>query len=224
MPINEWPVGERPREKLAQKGARALTDAELLAIVLRTGMPGKSALDLARDLLTEHGGLRRILDTDHRTLCRSSGLGMTKAAQLSAALEIGQRYLASGLERGAALTSPGDTRRYLLARMQGRLQEVFACLYLDCRHRVIGYEEMFFGTIDGASVHPREIVRRCLHHNAAALIVAHNHPSGVAEPSQADRGLTDRLVQALALIDVRVLDHVVVGDTETASFAELGLL
>ena len=224
MPIAEWPDLERPREKLLHRGAASLSDAELLAIFLRTGLKGRTAVDLARDLLTEFNGLRRLLDTDHRRLATVRGLGTAKVVQMKAGLELGRRYLEESLRRGSALTSPRATRDYLMARLRAYPHEVFASLFLDNRHQVIEYEELFTGTIDGASVHPREVVKRALYHNAAAVIFAHNHPSGVAEPSKADRGITSRLSAALALIDVRVLDHFVIGDGEVVSFAERGLL
>ncbi|HEB96822.1 MAG TPA: JAB domain-containing protein [Sedimenticola thiotaurini] len=224
MSINDWPACERPREKLLRRGAAALSDAELLAILLRTGNRGNSAVDLARELLREFGGLRPLLAAERPLLCRRRGLGPAKYALLQAATELARRQLREQLQRDGALTSPDLTRRYLRAQLGSRVQEVFACLYLDNRHRVIEFEELFHGTIDGASVHPREVVRRALHFNAAAIIFCHNHPSGVAEPSDADRRITRRLREALALIDVRVLDHIVVGAGETVSMAERGLL
>ncbi len=224
VPIRHWPAEERPREKLLARGAEALTDAELLAIFLRTGVAGKSAVDLSRELLADFGGLRGLLSASQKRFCLGKGLGAAKYAQLQAVLEMSRRYLRERLERGDALSSPEDTRAYLKARLNGYSQEVFACLFLDNRHRVIEYEELFRGTIDGASVHPREVVKRALHHNAAALILAHNHPSGIAEPSQADRQITRRLGDALGLVDVRVLDHFIVGDGEPYSFARMGLL
>ncbi len=224
MPIKDWPAGERPREKLLQRGAPALTDAELLAIFLRTGVAGKTAVDLARELLDDYRGLAGLLAADQRRFCTGTGLGPAKYAQLQAVLEMNRRYLRETLQRGNALASPSDTRDFLKARLRAYPYEVFSCLFLDNRHRVIEYEELFRGTIDGASVHPREVVRRALHHNAAALILAHNHPSGVSEPSQADARITRRLKEALTLVDVRLLDHFIVGDGEPTSFAERGLL
>ena len=224
MAISDWPVEERPREKLLARGADALSDAELLAIFLRTGLPGKSAVDLARELLQHFDGLRGLLEADKKAFCAVKGMGEAKFAQLQATLELSRRHLLSTLQRGDALTSPADTRNYLSARLRHREREVFACLYLDNRHRVLGYEELFFGTIDGASVHPREVVRHCIAHNAAAVILAHNHPSGVAEPSRSDEEITLRLKEALALVDVRVLDHMVVGDGSITSLAERGLI
>lgn len=224
MRITEWPVAERPREKLLQKGAHVLSDAELLALFLRTGRRGATAVDVARDLLTRFGGLRPLLDSEQGALCGAPGVGPAKAVQILAALELGRRYLESTLQREAVLSSPEQTRLFLKARLRPYAHEVFACLFLDNRHRVIRFEELFGGTIDGASVYPREVVKRALHHNAAAVIFAHNHPSGVAEPSPADRAITQRLREALGLVDVRVLDHLVVGDGEVVSFAERGLL
>ena len=224
MPITDWPAAERPREKLLGRGAAALSDAELLAIFLRTGTRGRTAVDLARDMLGEFGGLRPLLDAERADCCRAHGLGDAKFVLLKAALELGRRYLEARLVRGDVLSSPQDTQRYLQARLRAHPFEVFACLFLDNRHRVISFEEMFRGTIDGTSVHPRTIVQRALTLNAAALIAAHNHPSGVSEPSQADRSLTRRLQEALALVDVRLLDHLVIGDGEATSFAERGWL
>lgn len=224
MPVRDWPALERPREKLLARGAAALSDAELLAIFLRTGVKGKSVMDLARELLARFGGLRGLIEADCEQLIAAAGIGVAKYVQLHAALELSERFLQSSFERGDAISDPGMTRRYLKGKLRGYTREVFACLYLDNQHRLIRYEELFFGTIDGASVHPREVVKRVLKHNAAAVIFAHNHPSGIAEPSQADRRITDRLKSALLLVDVRVLDHMIVGDEEVLSFAERGLL
>jgi DNA repair protein RadC len=224
MPISDWPADERPREKLLARGPQALSDAELLAIFLRTGVPGKTAVDLARELLSEFGSLRAILEADLDRFCQGAGLGAAKFVQLQATLEIARRHLLETLKRGDPLTGPQATRAFLSARLRGYAYEVFGCLFLDNRHRVIQFEEMFRGTIDGASVHPREVVKRALDYNAAAVIFAHNHPSGVAEPSQADQLLTRRLKDALALLDIRVLDHIVIGDGEAVSLAERGLL
>ena len=224
MAIRDWPAADRPREKLLTKGAQALSEAELLAIFLRTGAKGVSALDLARQMLKEFGGLRALLAADQKALCTLPGMGPAKYAQLQAGLEMARRHLAEPLERGKPLSDPAATRAWLKAKLRDIPHEVFGCLYLDNRHRVITFEELFRGTIDGASVHPREVVRAALKHNAAALIFAHNHPSGVAEPSDADRRLTDRLKDALGLVDIRVLDHFVVGDGEIVSFAERGWL
>lgn len=224
MPITDWPSQERPREKLLARGASALSDAELLAIFLRTGIPGHTAVDLARSLLQEFGGLRQLLGAEQRNFCQGRGLGLAKYAQLQAVVEMSRRYLQQQLQESDALTSPDATRRYLQAQLRHYPHEVFSCLYLDNRHRVIAFEELFRGTIDGASVHPREVVKRALAHNAAALILAHNHPSGVAEPSQADRQITAHLKQALSLVDIRVLDHIVIGEGDPVSLAERGWL
>jgi DNA repair protein RadC len=222
--IKDWPLSERPRERLLAQGANSLSDAELLAIFLRTGVNGKTAVDLARDLLQRFGGLRPLLAAGRDDFCAAPGLGNAKFAQLQAVLEMGRRHLFEIVERGEALGSPQQTVRYLQARLRDYPYEVFAVLFLDNRHRVIAFEELFRGTIDGASVHPREVVRRALALNAAAVILSHNHPSGVAEPSQADRRITERLRDALQLVDVRVLDHLIIGDGESCSFAERGLL
>ncbi len=222
MAITDWPADERPREKLLLRGASALSDAELLAIFLRTGIKGMTAVDLARSLLEQHGSLRSLLAAEQSQFCGNLGLGPAKYALLQAVLEMGRRHLQETLTRGDALTSPDATRNYLTARLREQQNEVFACLFLDSKNRVIQYEELFFGTIDGASVHPRQIVQRALSHNAASLILAHNHPSGVAEPSAADRQITRRIKEALSLLDIRVLDHLVIGDGEITSLAEIG--
>jgi DNA repair protein RadC len=224
MPINHWPASERPREKLLAGGPAALSDAELLAIFLRTGTPGMSAVELARSLVIKYGSLRQLLQADRKQFCASRGLGDAKYAQLQAVLELARRHLGESLTRGETLKNPTATRRYLSARLRDYPHEVFACLFLDTRHRLICYEELFQGTIDGASVHPREVIRRALLHNAAAVILAHNHPSGIAEPSDADRRITQRLKDALGLIDIRVLDHIIIGDQDTTSFADRGLI
>lgn len=223
MRITEWPAAERPREKLLARGAGALSNAELLAIFLRTGVAGKSAVDVARQLLLRTGGLRPLLAANAAELCREKGVGAAKYVQLQAALELGRRVLKEELHEREKLTSPELARDYLLLQLRDRGHEIFACLFLDTKHRVIAFEEMFRGTLDGASVHPREVVKTALDHNAAAVIAAHNHPSGVAEPSRADELLTRRLKDALALVDIRLLDHLIVGETVT-SLAERGLL
>ncbi len=223
MAISQWPMAERPREKLLNKGAEALSDAELLAIFLRTGCKGVTAVDLARQLLDKFGGLKPLLQASQTEFCQHKGLANAKYAQLQAVLEMAKRHLLEQLSRGDVLSSPSQTRQYLAAQLGSYPHEVFACLFLDNRNRVIAFEKMFYGTIDGASVYPREVVRLALKKNAAAIIFAHNHPSGVAEPSHADEQITKRLKEALALVDVRVLDHFVIGD-EVISFAERGLL
>jgi DNA repair protein RadC len=222
MHIRDWPAAERPREKLLARGACILSDAELLAIFLGSGLRGRDAVATARELLAEHGPLRTLLQRPPKELQRLRGLGPARACALTAALELGQRLLQAELERGAALSDPQSAGRYFAQRLRGLPQEVFAALFLDTRHRVIAFEELFQGSLDGAEVHPREVVRRALGHNAAAVIVAHNHPSGNPEPSAADRAVTARLKQALALIDLRLLDHFVIGDGEPVSLAARG--
>ncbi|MFQ5470755.1 MAG: DNA repair protein RadC [Gammaproteobacteria bacterium] len=224
MPISDWPAGERPREKLEKNGPQTLSDAELLAIFLRTGVKGKTAVDLARELLTEYGSLRDLLGADFQRFTSSNGLGKAKYAQLQAALELGKRHLRETIDRGDPFANPAETRHYLSAQMRDKPYEVFCCLFLDNRHRLISFDELFRGTINGASVHPREVVKQALTHNAAAVIFAHNHPSGIAEPSQADRKLTKWLMDALSLVEIRVLDHFIVGDGQLFSFSEHGLI
>lgn len=222
MAISDWPAGERPRERLLAKGAESLSDAELLAIFLRVGVRGKSAVELARDLLQRFGGLRGLLTARQSVFCAEHGLGNAKFAQLQAVLEMARRHLAEGWSRGDALDSPRRVAEYLRSTLRDRGREVFAVLFLDQRHRVLRFEEMFQGTIDSTSVHIREVVKRALELNAAALIVAHNHPSGVAEPSVADRQLTRRLEEALTLLELRLLDHFIIGDGEPLSLREAG--
>jgi DNA repair protein RadC len=223
MAITNWPVAERPREKLVSRGAGALSDAELLAIFFRTGVAGLSAVDLARQMLSDYGSLRSLLNANATDFCNHRGMGMAKYVQLQAVLEMARRHLSEQLERQDCLTSPAQTTNYLRARLRDYDYEVFACLMLDNRNRVIAFRELFRGTIDGASVYPREVVKQALADNAAAIILAHNHPSGISEPSQADIRITGRLKQALQLVDIRVLDHVIVGDSVT-SLSEQGLI
>jgi DNA repair protein RadC len=224
MGIGDWPAAERPREKLLAGGAAALSDAELLAIFLRTGVRGASAVDLARTLLVRFGGLRGLLRAPVREFCAAHGLGPAKYAQLQAVLEMSRRHLAEEMKRRDALQNPRAARDYLVSKLRDLDHEVFAALLLDTQHQVIAFEELAHGTIDGASVYPREVVKAALRHNAAAVIFAHNHPSGVAEPSAADRVLTEKLKQALGQVDIRVLDHFVVGNGVPTSFAERGWL
>lgn len=224
MSISEWPRRQRPREKLAEKGPSFLSDYELLAIFLRTGYRGVTAVELADELLSHFGGLRAILDADVAQLTSRPGMGPAKAAQLQAVVELAQRQLAEQLRRGEALTRPEMTKKFLVRHLRGSRREIFCCMFLSSQHHMLACEDLFMGTIDGAAVYPREVVVRALHHNAAAVILAHNHPSGVAEPSQADLRITRRLTEALGLVDIRVLDHVIVGDAEPLSFAESGLL
>ena len=223
MAITDWPSEERPREKLLLKGASSLSDAELLAIFLRTGIKNVSAVGLARKLLTDFGSLRTLLNASKTEFCTHKGLGNAKFAQLQAVLEMANRHLSEGMKRDDCLTNPAQTIAYLHSQLRDRQQEVFVCVMLDNRNRVIIYREMFYGTIDGASVYPREVVKQALTDNAASVIFAHNHPSGIAEPSQSDIQITERLKNALALVDIRVLDHVIVGDNTTC-FCERGLI
>ncbi len=224
MAITDWPQAERPREKLLARGPGALSEAELLAIFLRTGVRGKTAVDLARELLAEYGGLGALLAAGRERFCRSHGLGDAKYVQLQAVLEMARRHLQEALSREHNLDSSVATRDFLRAQLRGEPREVFAVLYLDNQHRLLRYEPLFYGTIDAAAVYPREVLRRALELNAAALILAHNHPSGVAEPSAADRAITERIRRALELLDIRLLDHCVVGGAEVVSMAERGWL
>ena len=224
MSLSDWPPGERPREKLLSRGAATLSEAELLAILLQTGTAGRNALDVARGLLEEFRTLRGLMTAERRAVVGVRGLGDARYALLQAALELARRHYAESMQAGPALSNPRATREFLRARLRDRDHEVFCCLFLDNRHRVICFDEVFRGTLDGASVHPRDVVKLALARNAAAVILAHNHPSGVAEPSQADELITARLRDALGLVDIRVLDHIVVGDAACVSFAERGLL
>ncbi|WP_081981348.1 RadC family protein [Vibrio variabilis] len=220
--MRSLPSESMPREKLISHGPHALTDAELLAIFLRTGTKGMNVIELSDFLLKDFGSLRKLFGASKEEFCHHKGLGTAKYVQLQAVLELTQRYLSETLQRGDALTSPEQTKLYLSGLLRDKQREEFYVLYLDNQHRVIVGESLFQGTIDAASVYPREVVKRALEHNAAALILAHNHPSGVAEPSQSDRRITRRISDALALVDVRILDHFVVGDGEIVSFAERG--
>ena len=222
MSIRDWPAAERSREKLLEQGSASLSDAELLAIFLRTGVSGKSAVDLARHLLAEFGSLRALLEADLGSFCRQLGLGPAKFSQLQAVLEMGRRHLAERLRRDSALESPQAVRDYLKSLLRHEHHEVFGCLFMDSKHRMLAFEVLFRGSIDSASVYPRQVVKRALAHNAAAVIFCHNHPSGVPEPSEADRTLTHRLTEALDLIEVRVLDHFIVGEGEPLSMVEYG--
>ena len=221
MAISSWPAAERPRERLLERGAGYLTDAELVAVLLRTGVRGKSAVELARELLARFGGIAGMLAAK---LGAVKGLGPAKRAQLAAALELARRAIGEDLKAGALLTSPGAVRDYLRLSIGARQQEVFVCIWLDAQHRVIRFEEPFRGTLTQTSVYPREIVKSALEANAAAVIFAHNHPSGAAQPSQADELLTRSLKEALALVDIKVLDHFIVAGNQAISFAERGLV
>jgi DNA repair protein RadC len=224
MSIRHWLPCERPREKLMEQGARSLSNAELLAVLFGTGSRGGTAVDLAHQLLARFGSLRELLCADRERALAGPGLGPARYCMLQAALELSRRHYGETLKAGPALDSPDGARSFLLAQLRDRPYEVFCCLHLDTRHRLIAFEELFRGTLDGASVHPREVVKQALARNAAAVILAHNHPSGVAEPSHADELITQRLRDALGLVDVRVLDHIIVGDGRCMSFAERGLI
>jgi len=221
MAISDWPLAERPRERLLEKGAQTLSDAELLAVVLRTGIRGKSAVELGRELLARFSGIAGLFGAD---LSAVKGLGPAKRAQFEAAIELARRSIEQGLKEKTVLTSPGAVRDYLKLALGGRQHEVFICIWLDAQHRVIACEESFRGTLTQTSVYPREIVKAALARNAAAVIFAHNHPSGAAQPSQADELLTRNLKDALGLVDVKVLDHFIVAGRQAISFAERGLL
>lgn len=224
MAIHHWPASERPREKLLSQGPAVLSDAELIAIFLRTGCAGSSAIDLSRELIHRYGSLRGLLECPQKSFCQTKGLGPAKYSQLQAILEISRRYLAETLIREQSLNSSNAVKAYLISRLRHQKSEVFAALFLDNQHRLIEYQELFKGTIDSANVYPREVIIAALKHNSAAVIFAHNHPSGIAEPSQADRDITARLKKALELMDIRTLDHIIIGEGEVVSFAERGLL
>ncbi|CAA0079438.1 Uncharacterised protein [BD1-7 clade bacterium] len=224
MSMQHWPASEQPREKLLNRGASALSDAELLAIFLRTGVPGLSALDMARQLLADYGSLQALFSASQTDFCRAKGLGKVKYIQLQAVLEMSRRYFWEELKQQPEITSAASARDFVYVRMSALQREVFSCIFLNSQHQVLEYEELFLGTIDQSAVYPRELAKRALFHNAAAVIVAHNHPSGVSEPSQADKSITALLVEALKMLDIRVLDHFVVGRGSVYSFAENGLL
>ena len=222
--MKDLPADQRPREKLLARGAAALADAELLALLLRTGYKGRPVLALAEQVLAERGGFTGVLQSDESQLAIIKGLGPAKRAELLAVAEMARRALAQQMQDGPIFESPGRVKDYLSLQLGGRLQEVFAVLFLDSQHRLLRFEEMFHGTLTQTSVYPREVVRRALALNAGAVVLAHNHPSGEAEPSRADEHLTQSLKSALLLIDVRVLDHIVIGQGHVVSMAERGLL
>jgi DNA repair protein RadC len=225
MSISTWPAGEGPREKMLLRGAAALSDGELLAAILGTGSAGRSVLELARQLLQRFGSLQGVLAASCEELIAQPGVGTARFALLQASLELARRYSLQRLQQpGAVLTSPEHTQRFLHCHLRDTSREVFSCLFLDSQHAVIRCEDLFWGTLDGAAVYPREVVKRALQLRAGAVIFAHNHPSGVAQPSAADRRITERLQAALALVDVRVLDHIIIGCGEHFSFADGGLL
>ncbi len=222
MSIKGMMPEERPRERLLNRGAKALSDVELLAILLRTGHQGRDVLELSRTLIQHFGSLSSVLHAPMHELMQRPGMGPARYAELKAVVELAERHYLEEVQRQGVLCDPAATRKFLTSWLRHRTQEVFACLFLDTQNRIISAREMFFGTIDCASVHPREVVRVCLHYNAAAVIVAHNHPSGIAEPSGADRQITETLQRALRLVDVRLLDHVVIGGSQSISLAERG--
>lgn len=224
MSMAGWMPGEGPRDKLLERGAQALSDAELLAVLLHTGYRDCSALDMARNLLIEFVGLSGVMQAAPANLMACRGMGPGKYAQLQAAQELARRQALQTISDADVLSSPSETRRFLQHHLGAHNREVFSCLFLDSQHRVLRCEDLFFGTLDGAAVYPREVAVRALQYSAAAVIFAHNHPSGVAEPSSADRRITERLCSALALLDIRVLDHIIIGRGREFSFAEEGLL
>lgn len=224
MAITDWPADERPREKLMQKGVQYLSDAELLAIFLRVGVTGKTAVDLARDLLTQFGSLSNIFNASIKEINAVHGMGDSKYCQLQAIFEMSRRALAEEIKHQDALSSPEKVSDYLRLKLSRQEREVFVVLFLDAQNRVQAQETLFEGTLTQTSVYPREVVKRALHHNAASVIFAHNHPSGIAEQSRADELITQALKKALDLVDIRVLDHFIVAGHQTMSFAERGLL
>ncbi|MDT7526569.1 MULTISPECIES: RadC family protein [Idiomarinaceae] len=222
--VKDWPVAERPREKMAELGVATLTDAELLAILLGTGVKGKDVVTYSRDLLSHYEGIGGLLAAPAESLLQQTGIGPARVMQLQVVMEISRRYLAWQLRRDDGFTQPSMVRDYLTAQLRHQEREVFVVLLLDSQHRLLKYVELFQGTINAAPVYPREVVKLVLQCNAAAVILAHNHPSGVAEPSQADQRVTERLKRALAMIDVALLDHFIIGAGSPVSFAERGLL
>ena len=222
--LTRWPADDRPREKLLKRGPNALTDSELLAIFLRTGVQGKNVVELARDMLAHFGGLKNLFAADYASFTAFKGLGQAKFVQLQACLEMSQRYLAEQLTTGDAINNPNEVKSYIQSRLVGRKNEVFAVLFLNNQHQILSFEELFFGTVNASSVHPRVVVQRALAINAAAIIVSHNHPSGVAEASHSDIDITRSLKAAMNLIDVRLLDHLIIAGHQVTSMAEQGLV
>ena len=223
MAISDWRPEDRPRERLLTEGAENLASEDLLAVLLRTGVRGKTAVDLGKELLARYGSITRLLSAGHELL-EIKGLGLAKTAQFAAAIELARRAMGEELKQRKGLTSPGAVRDYLRVALGHRQQEVFVCIWLDAQHRVLGIEDVSKGTLTQTSVYPREIVKKALARNAAAVIFAHNHPSGVAQPSQSDELLTRNLKEALALVEVKVLDHFIIAGNQAISFAERGLL
>jgi DNA repair protein RadC len=224
MELAVGPLAERPRERLHAQGMQALSDAEVIALFLGAGGPGRSAVDVARELLQRYGRVSRVLSAPRADLDRVRGVGAVRSAQIAAVMELARRALAEEMKAGDSLASPAAVRGYLRLRMQDLAHECFYCVFLDAQNRVIAAEELFRGTLTQTSVYPREVVKHALGHNAASVILAHNHPSGVAEPSLQDQALTRTLAEALGLVDVRVLDHFIVAPGACLSFAERGLL
>ncbi|MEH6396246.1 RadC family protein [Pseudoalteromonas sp.] len=224
MQLTSLPSSQRPREKLLAKGAKSLSDAELLAIFLRTGLPGMNVVELAQHLMTQNQTLHNLFNASIEDFCAQKGLGTAKFVQLQAVLELSRRYMIERCQRDAVFNSPQSVYDYLTLELRGLQQEVFMVLYLDSQNRLIKEETLFYGTINAASVYPREVLKAALKNNAAALILAHNHPSGIAEPSQADKLITTKLQQALQLVDINILDHIIVGGDNCVSFAERGLI
>lgn len=224
MSIKQWPIADRPREKLLSKGANVLSDAELLAIFLRTGIAGKSALDLARDLLTEFGDLNHLLAASQQRFCNAHGLGESKYAILQASLEMSRRQLQETLKAKHVFSCSEQTKAYVINQLFHLEQEAFGCMFLDIQYRLLGFEILFYGTINCTAVYPREVAKRALYHNASAVILAHNHPQGTSKPSTADITLTHRLQQGIALFDVKIADHIIVANNQSFSFAENGFL
>jgi DNA repair protein RadC len=224
MTIAHWPLNEQPREKILSHGAKQLSDTELIAIFLRTGVRGKTAVDIARELLCEYGSLKKLFNADPEQLFQKRGLGKAKYAMLKAVIELGRRYLEEDITLGEPLNNSLLTKRFIINRLSDYQNEVFACLFLDIQNRMISFDELFYGTINEANVYPREVVKRALKHNAAKIILAHNHPSGSATPSQADVEVTQLLKKALALVEIPIIDHIIVGNQGCFSFAETGMV
>lgn len=220
--LSSWPQQDRPREKLLQKGAAALSDSELLAIFLRTGVKGKNVIELAREIILHFGSLKKLLAASQEEFCQFKGLGAAKFVQLQACMEMSQRHLVEEISHSDAISNPSQVKAYVQGRLMSRQNEVFAALFLDNQHRILAFEELFFGTINSSSVHPRVVLQRAIALNAAAIIVTHNHPSGVSEPSISDIDITQTLKQALSLVDVRLLDHLIVASHQVTSMAEQG--
>lgn len=218
--LKHWPQPERPREKLLRHGPAALSDSELLALFIRSGTAGRNAIDLAREAIVKTGGLRALLELSPEDLCRLPGFGPTRYVELQACLEIGRRHLEAAINRGDPLTTTAATANFLIAKLRHLTSEVFACLFLDIQHRVIAFEVLFSGTVNATNVQPREVLRRAIAHNATAVILSHNHPSGASQPSDADRNVTSQLIEVLTLLDIEVLDHLVIGESDYTSFRD----